>query len=445
MFKKSKPYIGLALLLFALIGFITTASISPLRQSSLQEVDPETFIQPTLTQNPTSSPTPEPTRTPVLTIIEELTQEPTLTLQSIATTIWTPDPRTSTVAASLNPYVGVAPYVASLTSSFLIGIGNFDPFEPVLIRIICECDGENILVEHVLESMNESGSQTISWKSLSNYPIGNYYVEAIGETSARITRGLFVITSEYLTETVSASQVPLDTSTSPFETATATLPNVMSSGPTRSPTNTPVSVSLERALIEAEYPEKIEIGRSDWVRFTLIRTEQQTWVATVESTEHVAVVVTPQAVGTREAPLPMAFGTEYTTGCATAVLKGQAFNISDVTSGCQDLAQYKITWEWNIIPKSDALGPQVINIRLEGQWENTATGATVQRELYSGRLEVEVTRPITGYINTASLVSGFFGSGLSIPWLFDKLKDLRDKRKKKEDDSEGDKPKIVLP
>lgn len=197
-------------------------------------------------------------------------------------------------------------------------------------------------------------------------------------------------------------------------------------------TNTPVLTPspLPKGVLESEYPQKIEIGRSDSLRITLFRTHQETWVATVDGTEHTAEISSPQPIGTIDAPLEEAFGKEY-TACAIALLEGQAFDIGEVTSGCQSLEQPEITWVWNIKPKSDALGVQIVNIRIEGQWHSTNNNPTIQRELFRTIYTIEVTKPFIGYINLGSVVSGLIGSGLSIPWIYDRVKELRQKKNKK--------------
>jgi len=201
----------------------------------------------------------------------------------------------------------------------------------------------------------------------------------------------------------------------PAKTATATLP----------PTPVPDRV------FELEYPQEIERGRSDWIRITLLRTQGQDWQVTVESTAHASEVATPQAMEAGQVSLEGAETAGY-TACVEAVLEGQSFDIGALSPECQSLDQARITWEWNIKPKSDtSLGPQVVNIRISGIWESTTRNSTEEHTLYRDMLEITVSQPLIAYVNLSNIVSSVIGSGLSIPWLYDKLIAARKKQKSK--------------
>jgi hypothetical protein len=189
-------------------------------------------------------------------------------------------------------------------------------------------------------------------------------------------------------------------------------------------------------LFELDYPEKVELGRSDTIRVTLRRAAEgpgTEWTATVEDPAHAAIAASAQPVGTAGAPPEGAFGPGY-VACAVASLQGQGFEISEVTPGCRPLDQERLTWEWNLRPRSDALGPQVINLRIEGRWESLEPGRVLERELFRANLRVEVSRPLLSYLNFGSLVSGILGSGLSIPWWYERIKESREKQKKKREE-----------
>jgi hypothetical protein len=238
------------------------------------------------------------------------------------------------------------------------------------------------------------------------------------------------------------SESPTPWSTEPSITLTPTKTRLPTDTPTTQPlpSDTPVPTPPPDVLLEIEYPEKIEIGRSDSIRITLFRTQQQTWVATIEGTEHVVTLASPQSVGTPDSPIEEAFGPEY-TGCAKAYLDGQAFDIGELTPECQPLEQPSFTWDWSIMPKSDAQGLQVINIRIEGRWESLNTDSKVQRELFRSRFEVQITKPITAYINIASIITSIVGSGFSVNWLSNWVKESKENKKKQGED----KSKNVLP
>jgi hypothetical protein len=147
----------------------------------------------------------------------------------------------------------------------------------------------------------------------------------------------------------------------------------------------------------------------------------------------VAVLASPKPVGTQEAPLESAFGSESDyTACAIAILECQSLDIGELTPGCQSLAQQIITWEWNIKPKSDVEGPQEVSIRIEGQRRSVSTNSILQQELYRDHFSVQVSKPITSYINLGNVVTAVVGLGLSIPWLYDRVKESKEKRRKQE-------------
>lgn len=172
----------------------------------------------------------------------------------------------------------------------------------------------------------------------------------------------------------------------------------------------------------------MEIDRSDSIRVSLIRIVGQTYVPTIEITGHTAVVASPIPVGTPGLPIQSAFGPEY-AAFATAYLAATAFDVRSVTSEEQSLEQPIITWEWNIIPKND--GPQTVNLSIEVRWKPKGGGQIVQRQIWRTRLDVLVERPLitTGQLSVLTLIGGFVGSGLSIPWIYERIKAMADERK----------------
>lgn len=193
--------------------------------------------------------------------------------------------------------------------------------------------------------------------------------------------------------------------------------------------------------IEAEWPEEMKVGQSDWIRISFIRTTGQIYIATVESTKHTAILATSKPIGgTPAVSIEESFGPEY-EACAIANLEGEAFDIGELTTGCQSLEQPEITWEWNIKPKNDeVVGLQIINARIEAQWKPTGNSDTIiQRQIWRSRFEIEVNRSLVNWVN--SLFIGLVGSVFSAPWLYDKYKEWREKQEK----AKASKPKIYLP
>ena len=193
-------------------------------------------------------------------------------------------------------------------------------------------------------------------------------------------------------------------------------------------------------MIEAEWPERMEIDRSDYIRVSLVRTTGGKYVPTIEVIGHTVVAATLVPVGTPEAPVEIAFGPAYKAS-AVARLEGTAFEITPLETEYQSLDQDRITWDWNILPLKS--GPQIINARIIVQWEPTeGEGNTIERTIWRAPLEIVVKKPWikTDQLSILSLASGLLGSGLSMPWLYGRIKEVAEKRRKEEES----KPKIHI-
>jgi len=183
-------------------------------------------------------------------------------------------------------------------------------------------------------------------------------------------------------------------------------------------------------VVEAEWPEKMEFGRSDAIRVSLVRTENGDWVPTVEGAGHTARSATIVPVGTPEAPLQQAFGSKY-EGCAVANLVGAAFDVKAINAECQSLDMPRVTWEWNLVAKTD--GPQVINVNIEAVWTPVGgEGKVIQRQIWRAQLAIRVTKPLVarGQLQIFSILEGLVGSVFSVPWLHERWKELKEKRKR---------------
>jgi len=215
------------------------------------------------------------------------------------------------------------------------------------------------------------------------------------------------------------------------ESTQASVPRPPAPEPTQTSSSAaPVPMSQMTTIVEAEWPEKIEFGRSDAIRVSLMRTASGDWEPTVEGAGHTARSATVVPVGTPEAPLQQAFGTEY-EGCAVANLVGSAFEIQAINAGCQSLDMPRITWEWNLMAKVD--GPQVVNANIEAVWTPIkGEGKEIRRQIWRAQLTIGVTKPLIarGQLQIFSFVEGLVGSVFSVPWLYERWKELTEKRKK---------------
>jgi hypothetical protein len=239
------------------------------------------------------------------------------------------------------------------------------------------------------------------------------------------------------TPTPTPTETPTPTPTeTPVPTPTETLTPVK---PTQTPTTipvppppptSPIPTPLPTAAVEVQWPKKMEIDHSDSVRVSLVRITEQTFVATVERPGHTVVAVPLSPIGTPSVPIEKVFGPEY-KGFATAYLAGAAFDVEPLGTAYQPLDQPQVIWEWNIVPKKT--DQQLINVSIEIQWKPLGSdGEIIQRRIWSSRLDIFVEKPLiaTGQLNLFALISAFIGSGLSVPWLYKSIGDIRENQRK---------------
>jgi hypothetical protein len=199
---------------------------------------------------------------------------------------------------------------------------------------------------------------------------------------------------------------------------------------TPTPTSEPqiTQTPIPNAIIEAEWPTRMEMGRSDSIRVSLIRAEGHTFIPTVEKIGHIAIAATPIPAGTPEAPLEKAFGQEY-EACATANLVGAAFEIRAVATECRSVDQPKVTWEWNIIPRES--GTQVVNVSLDVQWKPIKGDRPIKEyQLWRSRIDIVVDKPLVpaNVLNVINWGGGFAGLMLTAPWLYEETRKRRSAR-----------------
>jgi hypothetical protein len=208
----------------------------------------------------------------------------------------------------------------------------------------------------------------------------------------------------------------------PFPTAELT------STATPTPSVTPSPVPKE--VIEVEWPSKMELNASDWISILLNRTNIGS-VNIPAKTSHTTIMNTPIPIGTPSGNMAFAFGPNY-KGFGVMNLAAVAFDKEPVTVESQPLDQPRIIWQWNIVPKQP--GSHIVNLILEAHWKINEEGETIaQRQIWQSQLDILVEKPFidVGQLNIASLLSIFVGSALSFPWIYGKIEELREKRKKK--------------
>jgi hypothetical protein len=227
------------------------------------------------------------------------------------------------------------------------------------------------------------------------------------------------------TSTPAATQTPAARTPTPAATQTpaARTPTPAATKTLVAPTPTPAPT----VVIEAEWPRKMEVDRSDSIRIALVRTAGQPYVPTIEVPGHTPVVASPIPVGTPGIPLASAFGPDYEVS-AIANLMGTAFEVERAAADWQSLEPPRVTWEWNVISKNP--GPQVLNATIEVQWKPKISGQTISRQIWRSRLEIAVEKPLiaTGQLEILTVLSGVLGSGFSLPWLYERLKERLKKK-----------------
>jgi hypothetical protein len=208
-------------------------------------------------------------------------------------------------------------------------------------------------------------------------------------------------------------------------------------GATQALSPTPIP---EEIVIEAEWPERMEIDRSDTIRVSLVRAAVQSLIPTPEIPGHTAVVDTPLPVGgTPSAPLEAAFGSDYSLAVC-ARLEGATLDVHPLMTECQSLDRDKVTWEWNIAPRE--AGRQVVNARIEAQWKpRDGSADVVQRLIWRAPLQIAVAKPLIGtddltVLTVLSSLLGLVTTGTSLYKLIDE---------KKASSEEPKEPGFILP
>jgi hypothetical protein len=206
------------------------------------------------------------------------------------------------------------------------------------------------------------------------------------------------------------------------------------------PTPTLADSPIDSLLVEKEWPRQLETNSSDFIRALLTTTlgSAPTEIPTAATGNHSLAEESPFPVGAMfndpNTSIENAFGTGY-EAFATANLVTTAFEVQLIGPQWRTLRQPSIEWDWNISPKTQRLGKQVIDMDIEVQWipkvNKQQQQGQILSQIWQSHVEVEVISHWVdmGQISIGSLVTGFLGSGLTIPWLWEQVEKRRKEKK----------------
>lgn len=208
-------------------------------------------------------------------------------------------------------------------------------------------------------------------------------------------------------------------------------------------------------LIEEEWPDQIEINSSDFIRVLLTTTlgSAPTEIPTTTAGNHSLARESPFPIGAMlndpNTSIENAFGTGY-EAFATANLITTAFEVQPIGPQWRPLRQPSIEWDWNISPKAQMIGSQVIDIDIEVKWIPKVNGQPIQgqiiNQVWQSHIKVNsISHWIdTGQISISSLITGFIGSGLTIPWLWEQVEKRKKEKKEKEKANANESPPLNI-
>lgn len=186
------------------------------------------------------------------------------------------------------------------------------------------------------------------------------------------------------------------------------VPQATSLSPTQAvvPTAIPPTPAIEQRMVELEYPLRLRLGDSDFVRLTLLPLEDG-YTVTTEFSDHQTLTQTVQVQ-------PEA-GYALT---AAARLDGVAFEISPAEQQEYSLVPGQaVTWRWSLQPQQ--AGQQRLSLSLLLRWTPLPASGLLPRETvaFSRSLEVQVVSFFgltRGQAMAGGLLGLFLGSGLSV-------------------------------
>jgi hypothetical protein len=168
------------------------------------------------------------------------------------------------------------------------------------------------------------------------------------------------------------------------------------------------------------WPRTLELGRSETIEIVLS--------GLPPGLQGIAGADTPLPVGLVTAvpvPTPAFPVGPKTPADVSARLAGAAFTLVSASSEVQPVRS-GARWIWNVIGTSP--GSQIIDGVVELTLPNSAQPTRPYRALlWRDRLAVEVTQPwiTVGQLNLLALLSGLVGSALSVPWIYERMRQER--------------------
>lgn len=118
-------------------------------------------------------------------------------------------------------------------------------------------------------------------------------------------------------------------------------------------------------------------------------------------------------------------------------LAANNFTVTLNTPETQLLGSSKVEWRWNISPKQ--IGSQVINsslgvhfIGLSSRREDSIYVESRTATIWLEELQINIYKNwfTKDSFSIGSLIAGIVGTGLSVPWLYDRLKERHEKKKR---------------
>jgi LysM repeat protein len=191
---------------------------------------------------------------------------------------------------------------------------------------------------------------------------------------------------------------------------------------------------LPTLIVEAEWPNELQTGVSDFVRISLIGNPSAGYTVTVERPGHEGVVGSPVPVGTKVQPLLKAFGPAY-QACAAPNLNSTTISVKPETVDCRSLEEGPWQWDWSI--SSDKIGLQLLILNMTVKWTPQNGGESISREIWHQRVYVDVKQPliVMGQLIVLPIVGGLIGAAFTVPYLSEWWKarksQPRGRRKKK--------------
>lgn len=119
---------------------------------------------------------------------------------------------------------------------------------------------------------------------------------------------------------------------------------------------------------------------------------------------------------------------------ASAALNSTNFEVLPNSLEWQPLKQPKTEWVWNVRAKHDrpVHGQQRLNTAIKVQLRDKTGKAISEEQVWQGEAQIEVYDKWISKdrVNITSLVSLFVGAGISVPWIYDRLKERAEKKKR---------------